>query len=171
VGNSVSKDSNAFKKIQKYSKLTSNAIIKDTTNDTQVFAKINNLYSDTSLVNHNSYFYGTKRQHNHASLDSLLPSFSTLIDKKGLENFCNYSINISNFSDNTPSIFTPLTFFNNSHETYPLVGASEILKFNLFVNSKLGAPQLNTFFFKTLSSFYNNYSLNTTSDSKINSNS
>jgi hypothetical protein len=95
VGNSVSKDSNAFKKIQRFSKNTTNNITQDSINDSQVFKKINNLYNNTKLINNKSYSYGTVRQHNHASLDSFLPSFLTLVDKKGLNKFCEYSLNVT----------------------------------------------------------------------------
>lgn len=87
VGNSVQKDSNAFSKIQKFSKLTNNGLPSDVTNNNNTFKKLNNLYLDASFSNADSYSYGTTRQHNYSSLNTLLPSFSSLIDNSSLRKF------------------------------------------------------------------------------------
>jgi hypothetical protein len=54
------------------------------------------------------------RQHNHSSLDSFLPSFSTLVDKKGLEKFCEYSLNYIKSRSQEKSI-EKLVNINNIH--------------------------------------------------------
>jgi hypothetical protein len=91
VGNSVSKDTSAFNKIQTVSKLSSNAIEFDTATNNSLFRKVNNLYINPNTLNNNSYFYGTVRQHNLTSSASTLPSYSTLMDKKSFDKFFMYS--------------------------------------------------------------------------------
>lgn len=92
VGNSVQKDSNAFGKIQKFSKLTSNGLPSDVTSNNNTFKKLNNLYLDTSFSNSDSHSYGTTRQHNYSSLNTLLPSYSSLIDNSSLKKFLSNNI-------------------------------------------------------------------------------
>jgi hypothetical protein len=93
VGNSISKDTEAFKKIQKYSKIVNNNISQDLLNNNLRFEKINNLYLNVNSLNNNSFNYGTYRQHNFTSLNSTLPSYSSLIDKNALDKFFDYSLN------------------------------------------------------------------------------
>jgi hypothetical protein len=91
VGNSISKDTSAFKKIQTVSKLSNNAIGVDTATNNSLFRKVNNLYVNNNALDNNSYYYGTSRQHNLTSSSSTLPSYSTLMDKKSFNKFFNYS--------------------------------------------------------------------------------
>jgi hypothetical protein len=136
VGNSISKDSNAFKKIQKFSKLTTLSINREASLDIQVFNKINNIYANPANLNHDNYFYGNPRQHNLTSLDSFLPSFSTLVNKNGLKKFINYSLNIeSSELINSSSNFFKSNFYDqqninkNIEQTHNLKG-DNILKVN-----------------------------------------
>ena len=91
VGNAISKDTSAFKKIQTVSKLSNNALNLDTNANNSLFRKINNLYIDNGTLNNNNYYYGTLRQHNLASSSSTLPSYTTLVDKKSFDKFFSYS--------------------------------------------------------------------------------
>ena len=172
VGNSISKDTNAFKKIQKFSKVTSNSLNRDASFDTQVFSKINNIYSTSSSLNQSEYFYGNPRQHNHTSLDSFLPSFSTLVNKTGLTKFLDYSLNNSPESNNSSSFYKnsfydqPTTNLNSEDSLH--INGDQLLK----VNNMLNYDTLNSnlFFSKWVLNFYNNYNYNNVNDIKGNSN-
>merc|ERR1711976_729107 len=80
IGNSISNDSSAFSKIHRLSKISSNNI-----NANLMFSKINNLYLSNNTINQDSYQYGSTRQHNYSSLNSFLPSFSTLVDNNSFK--------------------------------------------------------------------------------------
>jgi hypothetical protein len=92
IGNSVSKDTSAFKKIQSTSKLANNYVELDTASNNTLFRKINNLYTTSNTVNNNSYYYGSSRQHNFSSSASILPMSTTLVDNKSFKNFFQYSL-------------------------------------------------------------------------------
>jgi hypothetical protein len=96
----VIKDTAAFKKIQSVSKLADNNISLDTAENNSLFRKVNNLYLNTNGANNNSYFYGTARQHNFSSTKATLPAYSTLVDKKSLTKFFDYTLNDSNAASN-----------------------------------------------------------------------
>jgi hypothetical protein len=101
IGNSVSKDTSAFKKIQGTTKLANNHVELDTASNNTLFRKINNLYTTNSTLNNNSYYYGSSRQHNFSSSASILPMSTTLVDNKSFKNFFQYSL-----SDQPVSKFT-----------------------------------------------------------------
>jgi heme/copper-type cytochrome/quinol oxidase subunit 2 len=174
IGNSVSKDSNAFKKIQKHSKITTNNLLREVSNDSQVFDKINNLYNNSTYMGNNSYFYGTKRQHNHVSLDSFLPSFSTLVDKKGLDKFCSYSLNHTETrSQEKPveKLINMVNIYNNNFESKSVIGGANAMSMQSMLSSaahNVSSNELHVdaFFFKWFSSFHNNYNFDNISDSK-----
>jgi hypothetical protein len=118
VGNAISKDVSSFKRIQASSKISSTSIPADTASNNTLFRKINNLYLSPSSLNNDSYFYGTTRQHNFASTDSLLPNYSTLVDKRSLDKFFSYTLNTEG-NNNSPlqginSSGTPDTHKNTS---------------------------------------------------------
>jgi hypothetical protein len=133
VGNSISKDSNAFKKIQKFSKMSNNSLTRDASSDVQVFNKINNLYSTTNSVDNSSYLYGNPRQHNHASLDSFLPSFSTLVNKNGLEKFLSYQLNVEEHSER---ILPKQDIYNFNSENKTYLEGSNIKAINNLLSTK-----------------------------------
>jgi hypothetical protein len=100
VGNVISKDTNAFKKIQTVSKLSNKALVTDTADNNALFRKINNLYINNSSLDNNSYYYGTPRQHNLTSSSSTLPSNSSLMDKKSFNKFFDYTSNTNKLTNN-----------------------------------------------------------------------
>lgn len=93
VGTSVSKDSSAFKKIQKFSKITNNNLTRDVSNNMNSLKKIDNLYLNTNTVANNSYHYGNSNQNAYSSLKTVLPYSTTLLDNKSLHKFFEYSLN------------------------------------------------------------------------------
>jgi hypothetical protein len=95
VGTSISKDTDAFKKIQKYSKIANSNISQDILNNNTRFEKISNLYLNINSINNNSYNYGIHKQHNFTSLNSTLPAYSTLVDKNSLNKFFEYSLSVN----------------------------------------------------------------------------
>jgi hypothetical protein len=134
VGNNISRDSNAFKKIQKHSKITTNVVNRDAAVDTQVLSRINNVYSNPNQMNNNNHYYGNPRQHNHSSLDSFLPEFSTLVDRRGLEKFMGHTLGIrsTNVSRNTPAT-------NSNIESSPSVNGNSLLRNDVYLYSRRGA--------------------------------
>jgi hypothetical protein len=152
VGNSVSKDSNSFKKIQRFSKITTNNLVRDSLNDSQVFSKINNLYNNPSPSNNNSYSYGTARQHNHTSLSSFLPSFTTLVDKKGLDKFCEYSLNKNkeqSYEKSLKKFFNQVSNTNLNFEKKNALNLTNVMNTQSFLNNlNLNKGYLDFFFFK-----------------------
>jgi hypothetical protein len=93
VGASVSKDSSAFKKIQKFSKITNNNLTRDISNNMNSLRKIDNLYLNTNTLANNSYHYGNSNQNAYSSLKTVLPYSTTLLDNKSLHKFFEYSLN------------------------------------------------------------------------------
>jgi hypothetical protein len=109
LGNSISDDANAFSKIHRLSKISSNNVTTILTNDNLMFTKINNLYLSNNTINQDSYQYGSNRQHNYSSLNSFLPSFSTLVDTKSFNRFFQYP---SNTQQQKKNIVSHTNFFN-----------------------------------------------------------
>lgn len=114
VGNSVSQDANAFAKIKKFSKLTTTSTPVDTTNTNSVFKKLSNLYLDANTHDNTATTFGTTRQHNLSSLNTLLPSFSTLVDTNSFNKFSKYYLHLN---------------CNTEHQ--PLVGLADLLYGNI----------------------------------------
>jgi hypothetical protein len=94
------------------------------------------LYLNTNSLNNNSFNYGTYRQHNFTSLNSTLPSYSTLIDKNSLNKFFDYSLNtnIKN-SKLLNNIIVPYKVNYNSNKEDQLINSRHIKtlsnKFNI----------------------------------------
>jgi hypothetical protein len=112
IGNSISKDTSAFKKIQTTTKLVNNHVDLDTAFNNTLFRKINNLYTTNSTLNNNSYYYGTTRQHNFSSSASILPTSTTLVDTTSFRNFFQYSLSaqLTDTITNSKPNSHPLTF-------------------------------------------------------------
>jgi hypothetical protein len=91
-GNLLSKDSNAFKKIQWFSKMTSTNTTRDITSNLDNLKKIENLYLNNSTLASNSYNYGNSNQHGYSSSSATLPYSTTLLDTNGLTKFFEYSL-------------------------------------------------------------------------------
>jgi hypothetical protein len=132
VGNSIKKDSSAFKNIQKYSKITSSNVSKNIDLNNQIFDKINNLYVDTYKSNSMMYYYGTDRQHTHSSVNSYLPSFSSLVDDSSFKRFLSYTMNLD--SNMTSSLV-------NNNQGLVNVGKNEIMD-NLSLKGALNLNKL-----------------------------
>ena len=96
AGNSIAKDSNAFKKIQKFSKVSLNNISRDTNNNLLTLKKVNNLYLTKNSVVSNAYNYGNSNQSAFTSVNSILPMNTTLLDNNGLNKYLNYSLSLKN---------------------------------------------------------------------------
>jgi hypothetical protein len=91
-GSSLAKDSTAFKKIQKFSKMTNSNTTRDITSNLDNLKKIENLYLNNSSLVTNSYNYGNSNQHAYSSASSVLPHSTTLLDTNGLTKFFEYSL-------------------------------------------------------------------------------
>jgi hypothetical protein len=144
VGNSISKDTAAFKKIQTVSKLSNNAVDSDTAANNALFRKINNLYINNSALDNNSYFYGTARQHNLTSSSSTLPSYSTLMDKKSFNKFFDYSGGTNQLSRGQySSVIQNKEPVYNSAEQYNKSGINLFQPFN--INSTLNSTSLESY--------------------------
>ena len=93
VGNSIANDPTTFRKIGKFSKISSNNISNGITDNKFLIEKINNLYTSENYVNQDTYQYGSTRQHNFSSLNSFLPDFTSLVNNSSFKTFIDYSIN------------------------------------------------------------------------------
>ena len=167
VGNSISSDSGAFSKIHRLSKISSNNTAVSFTNDNLVFSKINNLYLSNNSINQDSYQYGSARQHNHSSLNSFLPAFSTLVDNNSFKKFFDYSLNTS-----LPKSHVGLNnnFFDNKKENYnDSANNLESVVMN-HVSMSESNNYSNYFFKKFLLNFKSISSYNATTDGKNNAN-
>jgi len=172
VGNSISSDTNAFSKIHRLSKISSNNVTTNFTNDNLVFSKINNLYLSNNAINQDSYQYGSARQHNYSSLNSFLPSFSTLVDTNSFKKFFDYTLNTPS---NHSSLPTNSNFFNSHTDSISTPTKSSVNKLVNFTNDNLvlnaGNSNYSTHFFKKfLLDFTSTVNINATNDGKNNSN-
>jgi hypothetical protein len=91
-GNSLAKDSGAFKKIQRFSKMTNSNTTRDITSNLGNLKKIDNLYLNNFSIVSNAYNYGNSNQHAYSSSSSTLPYSTTLLDTNGLTKFLEYSL-------------------------------------------------------------------------------
>jgi hypothetical protein len=156
-GNSVSKDSSAFKKIQRFSKITTNNTSRNITSNLNNLKRIENLYLNNSTLTTNSYNYGNSNQHAYASLNTVLPYSTTLLDTNSLSKFFEYSLSQdeNNFLQKSLNI------------NYSIKGqnfGSTLLR-NLHINS-----YLDLFFLRKLFFIINEPSLNLFSNNKDKSN-
>jgi hypothetical protein len=172
VGSSISADSTAFKKIQKFSKLSSNNISSEMSCNNASFQKIHNLYLSPDSLNNNTFNYGTKRQHNFSSSNSMLSSFSSLVDKTSFDKFFMYSLNSTPIKGSFLDRFIPFkTAYNNNDEVnynvsdYNLLNAKYILNSASFTNANN-----NLFFNKWLAQYYDHANRNNTTDGKNDAN-
>jgi len=83
LGSSTLTTSGAFKKIQLSSKFSSENLTNLTSEFSDRYNKVNNLYSGVDS-SQDALYYGIKRQHNYTSRESLLNNTSGLIDKNSL---------------------------------------------------------------------------------------
>jgi heme/copper-type cytochrome/quinol oxidase subunit 2 len=162
VGNSISKDSNAFKKISRFSKISHNNISTNLDSNNVLFTKVNNLYLSPTNMNNDSYQYGSLRQHNLTSLNSTLPYFSSLVDSKSYKTFFDYTLNTTKTENNNVS---QTNFFNQASTHKPLrVSSSNNSLLTLLSNEQ--GEGLNYFLRKFLLNFNTSYSFNSTLDGK-----
>jgi hypothetical protein len=91
------KNSNAFKKIQYFSKVNPQLLYKSNEDYSVKYKKLNNLYLNEANL-FNSSEYNTLRQHGFATNKSFTNNFSTTLDNKSLSKFVDY-----NYSKDTTS--------------------------------------------------------------------
>jgi hypothetical protein len=116
-----------------------------------------------NTLNQDSYQYGSTRQHNYSSLNSFLPSFSTLVDTNSFKKFFSYTLNTSTLQ---PNLTSNSNFFNM--HTDSVSNPSRSLTNNLlnFTNTSYST----SFFKKFLLEFTSIVNLNATNDGKNNNN-
>ena len=112
MGNAINSDANAFKKIQAYSKLSTNANVMETSNINARFDKLGTLYLSDYKVAPTSTSYHTDRQHTHSSAEACLPSFSTLADQASTNKYSQYALNFSQDLSNKNGAVGDYNFFN-----------------------------------------------------------
>lgn len=167
VGNSISKDTSAFDRIKRFSKSSSFNINKDVASSNSTFSKISNLYlCGPEIINDASSNYGSYRQHTLSSADSLLPSYSTLVDKGGIGKFYSYTLGIQGTQSPQPKIagelLSPGLAYNSN--TYRPSSMGNGLQTQVGLGNLLGSN--NPFFTKWLLYYSNNYSMNLSDDAK-----
>jgi hypothetical protein len=149
-GNSVSKDSGAFKKIQRFSKITNTNLTRDITSNLDNLRKIENLYLNNYTLTSNAYNYGNSSQHSYASLNALLPYSTTLLDTNSLTKFFKYSLSQgeTNFKQKNLTLNFDLKNQNPSNTLLRNLYSNSYL--DLFFLKKLffivNEPSMNIFF-------------------------
>jgi hypothetical protein len=148
------------------SKISSNNVTTNLINDNLVFTKINNLYLSSNTINHDSYQYGSPRQHNYSSLNSFLPSFSTLVDTKSFKLFFNYSLNTQQKKE---SVINNTNFFNKYEDKLFSANKSST---NTLINftTPFGVSHSEYFFKKFLLNYNTVSNASITTDGKNNTN-
>jgi hypothetical protein len=154
------------------SKISSNNVTTNFTNDNLVFSKINNLYLTSNTLNQDAYQYGSTRQHNYSSLNSFLPSFSTLVDTNSFKKFFSYTLNTKPTQSN---LTNSNNFFNMHTEEISQPTKSSTNNLLNFTNTNTilttNYSNYSTPFFKRfLLDFTSIVNLNATNDGKNNSN-
>jgi hypothetical protein len=167
VGNSISSDSNAFSKIHRLSKISSSNITTNLVNDNLVFSKINNLYLSHNTLNQDTYQYGSNRQHNYSSLNSFLPSFSTLVDTTSFKQFFDYSLNTKSIHNNSTLNYN---FFNKNKEESQISNDNFSHNLTNHIFNNITGNYSNYFFKKFLMDFNKINAFNSTTDGKNNTN-
>ena len=115
VGANTLQSSNAFKKIQTFSKTNQQDLFLPTTNFNSRFTKLVDLYfNDTSLIN--STTYGTFRQHNFLSNMSNKNQTNSYLDNQGVSKYVNYTTPTQEHDYNTNSLNTA-NIFNTLNRT------------------------------------------------------
>lgn len=142
IGSSGIQEMNAFKKIRMFSKTYTSNLSFVPNNYSQKFKMFSSLYfNDSSFTD--SYLYGTKRQHNYLSSNSLLNNQSTFLNMNSINKFVNFNFQ-TNFSTQTfdtyysNNFLTKTQFYNSA---YDLNRISNIIKttnpdYNLFSLTK-----------------------------------
>jgi heme/copper-type cytochrome/quinol oxidase subunit 2 len=165
VGNSITNDPTTFRKIGRFSKISSNNISTSITNSNLLLEKINNIYTSENYLNQDTYQYGSARQHNFSSLNSFLPYFTSLVDNKSFKTFVDYSLNTQG-SKTTNGIHT--NFFSKA----PNKDIKPLTRFNwnlLNYTTDRSDSGNNSLFKKFLVNFTKLSSFNTTTDGRNNS--
>lgn len=129
------------------------------------FSKINNLYlGGADIINNDTYSYGSYRQHNLSSGDSLIPSYSTLVDKKGLDKFYSYSLNLNNGKSGSTS--SKVLSFDVATNSDKGSGSSEEYIGKTQINLSKRLALTDTFFTRWLSQSIHNSNINLVDDIK-----
>ena len=168
IGNSITNDPTTFRKIGRFSKISSNNVSTGITNSSLLLEKINNIYTSENHLNQDTYQYGSARQHNFSSLNSFLPYFTSLVDNKSFKTFVSYSLN-TQASKTTNGIHT--NFFNKAFNTFNK-DIKPLTHFNwnlLNYTTSRSDSSNNSFFKKFLVNFTKLSSFNTTVDGRSNS--
>jgi len=92
VGLSTLKDSSAFKKIQYHSKVNPQSLYGDSSNYSQRYNKLYNLYLNTSNLN-DSYNYGTMRQQGYSTLAATPSSYG--LESHSVSKMLDYNYGVS----------------------------------------------------------------------------
>lgn len=136
MGNAINSDANAFKKIQAYSKLSTNANVIETSNINARFDKLGTLYLSDYKVAPTSTSYHTDRQHTYSSAEACLPSFSTLADQASTNKYSQYALNFSQDLSNKSGPVGDYNFFNWNNQvtqtniTFPSKAVSSLIGSN-----------------------------------------
>jgi hypothetical protein len=139
AGNSISKDANAFKKIQRFSKTSTGNISRDMSYNLTTLKKFDNLYLTKYNTSLSSSDYGNLNQNSYTSLNTILPANTTLLDNKGLKRYLSYSLGIENKALSNNNTLSSLT--NDLHYIENVISH---IPFNFFFLKKLSMALLSS---------------------------
>ena len=133
IGGNTLQVSNAFKKIQSFSKTHQQDLFVPLSNFNSRYTKLVDLYyNDTSLIN--STAYGTFRQHNFLSNMANKNQTNSYLDNNGVNKYLSYTSNNTdhNFNNNSVNI-TNILNLNNRTNT---LNETKINKLNYLTDAK-----------------------------------
>lgn len=111
LGSSNLKSSSAFKKIQSASKSNPQDLFNSATDFSIKYSKLHDLYLN-DLSTQDSLYYGNKRQHNYASVNTMTNGFNTLLDNTSVSKLLDYNfnqtLNKGNYSSTSNSEITTI---------------------------------------------------------------
>jgi len=139
IGSTTINNSNAFKKIQSFSKTTPQDLFSVSSDFVLKYNKLNNLYLN-DLDGQDSLFYGTKRQHNYSSKQSIIGNSISQLDNKSVSKLLDYNYNFitTNTTNTTNNLVSDIMV--NVKDNLELVQskAPELGSKNKTINPKLG---------------------------------
>ena len=138
IGSNTINNTNAFKKIQSSSKSNTQNLFNTSSDFTNKYLKINNLYLN-DLTLQNSSAYGIKRQHEYVSNYSSINQTGSYLDNKSVSKLLDYNFNRAGVD--TPQNLTNSPIISNSRLVDQSNSSSASNTGKSFGSSKTLSPQ------------------------------
>jgi len=127
LGVNTAKDSDAFKKIQYFSKTNPQPLYTSVSDFSSRYKKISNLYLNDES-SHNVSSYGTTRQNNYTSLMASNNNSTTLVDQQSVDKYLSYnSFETSSSSKSKSPITSAASGYGRSNAFETSVNTSRVI--------------------------------------------